>query len=77
MENTDILAGEDDSIQISGMGVSDWVRVGVPSTEAHVEAAHEGNCAVNDAKLLVMCPVENNIASRSIECLQSVSRDLV
>lgn len=77
MRNTDVLAGVDNSIQVSGMSVSNWVRVGIPSTEAHVKTAHEGECAINDAELLVMCPVEDNIASRSIEGLQSVARDLV
>lgn len=67
-----VLAREDDLVQVCGMDVGEAVLVGVPASEAQVQASHECHSAVDQAELLVVCPVENDIivhAVYALDCL--------
>jgi len=67
-----VLAREDDLVQVCGMDVGDVVLVGVPASEAQIQASHECHSAVDQAELLVVCPVENYIivhAVYTLDCL--------
>lgn len=44
----------------------------VPATEAQVQATHECNLTIDQAKLLVMSPVQNDIIAHSVQSLQCV-----
>lgn len=41
-----------------------------------IEAAHEGYLGINQAQLLVVCPIQDHIVARAIERLQSVAAEL-
>ena len=64
-----VLAREDDAVHIAGVIVGDGVSVGIPTAEAGVEAAHEGNVVVNQAQLLVVGPEKDDIIVSTIQGL--------
>jgi hypothetical protein len=67
-----VLAREDDPVKVAGMHVGDGVLVGVPSSEAQVQAAHERDAAVYQTQFLVMGPVEDGVFMRAIKSLERV-----
>lgn len=69
-----VLAREDDLVQVCRMDVGDAVLVGVPASEAQVQAAHECHSAVDQAELLVVCPVENDIVVHAVYTLDCLPR---
>lgn len=64
-----VLAREDDLVQVCGMDVGQAVLVGVPTSKAQVQASHECHAAIDQAKLLVVCPVENDVVIHAIYTL--------
>lgn len=52
-----ILAGEDGFVDIGRVYIGECMLMGVPPAETHVQAAHEGDLAVNEAQFLVVGPV--------------------
>lgn len=64
-----VLAGEDDSIQVAGMRISNWMTICVPASKAEVEATHEAYSVVDDQELLVMRPVQDNVVSNAVDGL--------
>lgn len=52
-----ILAGKDNLVQVGRVDVGNGMLMGIPAPKAEVQAAHESNAAINQAELLVVCPV--------------------
>ena len=67
-----ILAREDILIQIRWVNIRDGMLVSIPTSEAHIQATHESSLAINQAQLLVMGPIQDNIVIHSIEALQCI-----
>lgn len=67
-----ILAWEDVLVEIGRVNIGNGMLVGVPASEAHVQSTHESGLAINQAQLLMVGPVENNIVVHTIQSLQSV-----
>lgn len=58
------------------MRVSDGVLVGVPAAVAQVQAAHECDLTIDEAKFLVVCPVHHSTIVGTIYRFQPVQRHL-
>ena len=52
-----ILARKDRGVEIVRVDVSNWMLIGVPSSKAKIESAHESDIAIYQTKLFVMRPV--------------------
>jgi hypothetical protein len=67
-----VLTGEDGLIDILRVSISNGVLVGIPATEAKIQATHESDLTVNQAQLLVVGPVQNDIVVHSVQAFQSI-----
>lgn len=67
-----VLAREDNIVEVAGMGICDWVRVGVVSAKAHIEAAHKCHLSVDKAQLFMMSPVEHHIVLHPVQGLYGI-----
>jgi hypothetical protein len=52
-----VLAREDSVVDVGWVYVRECVLMGVPPTEAHIQATHEGDLTVNQAQFLMVSPV--------------------
>lgn len=71
-----VLTREDNLVQVLAMHVRQFMLVGVPTAKAHIQTAHEGNAAINEAKLFVVSPVENDILVHAVDALDGIFRHL-
>lgn len=68
-----VLAREDDFVEIGWMGIGNAVLVSVPAAVAEIETAHESDMTIDEAKLLVVGPVEHLAVRDTIDALQGIS----
>jgi hypothetical protein len=52
-----VLTREDGVVDVGRVHIGNCVLMGVPPTEAQIQAAHESDLAIDQAQLLVMSPV--------------------
>lgn len=67
-----VLAREDGVVDVGWVYIGECVLMGVPPTEAHIQAAHESDLAVNQAQFLVVSPIQDDVVVHTIQALQGV-----
>jgi hypothetical protein len=67
-----ILTWENRLVYVRWVQIGERVLVRIPATKAHVQAAHKGSSAIDQAEFLVVSPVENDILVHSIQSLECV-----
>lgn len=65
-----VLAGENGLIDILRMRIGDSMLMRVPAAKAHIETAHESDLPVDQAQLLVMGPIQNDILVHAVQAIQ-------
>lgn len=61
-----VLTREHSLVHIRWVQIRERVLVSIPAAEAHIQSTHEGSPTIDQAKFLVMGPVENDILVHSI-----------
>lgn len=69
-----VLARENRLVYVRRVQIRQRMLICIPTTEAHVQTAHKCSPAVNQAKLFVMGPIENDVVVHSIQSLECVFR---
>lgn len=67
-----VLTGEDNLVQVLTVNIGQFMLVGVPAAKAHIQTTHERNATINEAKLLVVSPVQNHILVHAVDALDGV-----
>ncbi len=67
-----ILTGKNDVIQVGWMTISYGMLIRVPPPVAKIKAPHESKPTIDEAQLLMMRPIQNNIVVHSVDSLQGI-----
>ena len=69
----EVLTWENDVVEVTRVCISNRMLIRVPPSKAEVKSAHESRLSVDEAQLLMMCPIKNYIITHTVNTLQSIN----